>query len=105
MSAKKQIKDGDAADDSELDNATADLPLDVAPQGDAQPKMDVPPKPDAQRKPDAPKADAPKPDIKPAIKPKSKVEPETSSAAKPEKPKSLGDIMKVDLKVRRPRRR
>ena len=100
MSAKKQMKDGEVVDDAQLDNATADPPVDVVPQGDAQSKPEVPPKADAQRKPDAPK-----PDAKPVVKPKPKVEPEPSSAATPEKPKSLGDIMKIDLSVRRPRRR
>jgi hypothetical protein len=100
MSAKKQMKDGDAADDAQLDDATADPPVDVAPQGDAQSKPDVPPKADAQRKPDAPK-----PDATPVVKPKPKVEPEPSAAGTPEKTKSLGDIMKIDLSVRRPRRR
>jgi hypothetical protein len=103
MSAKKPLKDGEGADESELENAAEDRQLDVAPQGDAQPKVDVPPKPEAQRKPDAPPKAEAKP--QPQAKPKPKVEVEPSSTAKSEKPKSLAEIMKVDLRVRRPRRR
>ncbi|MFZ0771177.1 MAG: hypothetical protein WCA49_07980 [Candidatus Sulfotelmatobacter sp.] len=104
MSAKKQQKDEEAADEPELDNAAEDRQLDAAPQSDAQQKPDVAPKAEAQRKPDAPPKAEAKPQPQPQAKPKPKVEAEPKSTGKPAEAKSMAEIMKFDLKIRRPRR-
>jgi hypothetical protein len=101
MSAKKQSRDGEAVDEPGTEEPTEDRQPDAAPQAEAQPKPDAAPKPEAPRKQEPP----PKPDPKPQVKPKPKAEADAGSAAKSEKPKTMADIMKVDLRVRRPRRR
>jgi len=53
----------------------------------------------------APQAEAPrKPEPKPAGRPKPAPEPRSGSAEKPAETKTLAEIMKFDLKIRRPRR-
>ncbi len=112
MNAKKPFNDDEAADESEPENVT-DEQVDAVSPADARPKVeaakvDVPVKADAPRKPDAPKVEAkPQPQSPPPAKPKPKVEAgpgSTAASAKPGEPRSMAEIMKFDLKVRRPRR-
>jgi hypothetical protein len=95
MNPKKPVADGEPADDSEPDTGHEVAATD-SPQKPASP-----PKPDAAgpRKPE-PTA---KPDTKPQIKAKPKPDADGDSAQKPAE-KTLADIMKFDLKIRRPRR-
>jgi hypothetical protein len=110
MIAKK--KDGEV-DESEQESAPIQAQVEAA-APDTQSKVgdgvkaDVATKPDVAakapepRKPDAaPKADAKPPEAKPQAKPKPKAEAELEAPAKPTAPKSLAEVMKFDLRVKR----
>jgi hypothetical protein len=107
MSAKKQFAGGEQADDSEQVRIPEPTHSGDTVQADSGQIPSGPAKEDATAKSADPprKADpAPKIDAKPQAKAKSKGEAEAVSAAKPEKPKSLAEVMKVDLRVRKRRR-
>ena len=91
MSAKKQNTDGVSADDSDLDKL---------PGGDREP--DPAPQAEDQRKPDPQPRPEPRP--APAARQKPAAESKPSSEKKETETKTLADIMKFDLKIRRPRR-
>jgi len=97
MNAKKHTTDGDPADGDPADepdrkNVADERQPDVPPLPDVQRKEAVPPKPE----PKAPTKPKPEVESKPKEKPaETKTTPET---------KTMAEIMKFDLKIRRPRR-
>lgn len=113
MIAKKREGEADEAEmDSVSDQAKPEesVPTDVQPRAAAPAKQDGPSKPDATaktpeppRKPEpAPRAEAkPQPAIRPQEKAKPKPEAQPEQTAKPGEMKSLAQVMKFDLKVRR----
>jgi len=105
MSAKK-TKEGEMAEDAEKDNAevadTADGALADAPQKleGATPEAGVKPPEQPRKSETAPKADA-KPASETRAPAKSKPKEGATASAKPTQPKSLAEVMKFDLKIRR----
>jgi len=104
MIAKKQ-KDGEMAEDPEQESAQdkfSEQP-DSPPKQEAAAIANVPAKPpEPPIKPEA----APKVEAKPAVDAKAKTKPKAEAAAeaKPPAQKSMAEIMKFDLKIRkRPR--
>jgi|GEM_PF-5275178 len=103
MSAKKQSPDGMPEDESDLEKSSGESDLEKVSGG--EPKAALP-QPDAHRKPDAQPKPEPKPALepKPVVKPKPAAESKTASREKEGEAKTLAEIMKFDLKIRRPRR-
>lgn len=111
MNAKKPLSDGPGGDESEAQNVAGQTPPPAATEADAQPKLEVaakvevPPKsPEPARKPDTPPKVVAKPpvDAKAQVKPKPKTE--SVSAGKAADAKSLAEVMKFDLRVKKRRR-
>jgi len=95
MRPKKQMPGGELADDSDQESTSDQTQSPVTGQADSEPKPA-----------DAPLSAEPAPKAESKLHPKAKTkdEPAPASTTKPAEPKSMAEVMKVDLRRRKRRR-
>lgn len=102
MSPEKQATDGNSGAEPEVENTPNDAQPEKPDNVEAKEKSSGPVGPEAAaRQADAPRKSEPKTDGK--AKPKAREEAQPISAPKASGPKSLAEVMKVDLRIRRRR--
>ncbi len=102
MSPEKQVTDGDSGTGPEVEDTPNEAQPEKSDIVEAKEKSNGPVGSEAAaRQSDAPKKSEPKTDGK--AKPKAREEVQPVSAPKASRPKSLAEVMKVDLRVRRKR--